>query len=337
MDARPTTDSSAASKLRPTLDTAARWQMWTTYMHVLITQAMPWLRISWQLAFAFTAYYLRIMVMTGGYVCCLRLRGNLVQLCPPLAHTLARLCITRVFYPAVYVHGAECRYRLEELVSTVHNPMSNMSDPVQRRLSIAQVQALAMSKLVLPLSLNHEYNALPMVDSLSDPKNWKAVAFWICAALLVKQVALLLESLMLRGSTRSARLAHRAAHNASRAFVILFCIGFIFISYFPSSHMVQFVAFTLAERTLYVPSWGMCALMSVYLTWPSTDGALLSAAIPRAESTVSKEAHSKLAMPINDVISEPQVDGTSECECAATAAGTEAAAVAATAAAAAAV
>lgn len=224
----------------------------------------PWCKAALLFAFGFAVYYVRIIIVARGYT-------------------------------------------LSTWANPIHNSLYHTQDRVERLMSIAMVQAWALSKLVLPIFLSHEHNALQHVTSLADGRNLLTLAAWISLAGL----AALSFSLLRRGcaaprpqTTQQQEQQQQKQHDAVRlkagyasgcasvvpasasvstdghqhkhhgslpessvsllssAYVLLFGLGWVAVSYFPSSHAVQYVAFVLAERTLYLPSFGAAMVLA---------------------------------------------------------------------------
>jgi hypothetical protein len=234
--------------------------------HVL-GRDMPWAKAASVFAFGFAVYYVRIEVVARGYT-------------------------------------------LASWANPLHNSLYHTRDRLERLLSIALVQAFALSKLVLPVHLSHEHNAFKHVHGLLDARNALTAVVWVGIAACVALAATLLwrgrqpaapsaaagsevaqpagrastdnsaSNRMLAatapaapssagGSAGTGPAAPGAAAGGesalSSAFVLLFGFGWVLVSYFPSSHAVQYVAFVLAERTLYLPSFGAALMIAELL------------------------------------------------------------------------
>jgi hypothetical protein len=247
-----------------------------------LVDEMPLLRIGVQVTMALVVYYLRIVIMAKGYA-------------------------------------------LGEWANPIHNSFFHTKDPVVRLLSIAMVQAYALSKLVFPIFLSHEHNALKKITGFSDYRNTITAVVWTSIILLVTLSFRYLARAMARSQSRGAlELLREQARTSGRgkgaraqapaiaapaanssgstgsssasgkgtvvsgayaeyrpgdttvqpppvysaewlagcASRLLFGLGFVFIAYLPSSHAVQYVAFLLAERTLFLPSFGSVVIMA---------------------------------------------------------------------------
>lgn len=237
---------------------------------------MPWAKAASVFAFGFAVYYVRIEVVARGYT-------------------------------------------LASWANPLHNSLYHTRDRLERLLSIALVQAFALSKLVLPVHLSHEHNAFRHVHGLLDARNALTVVVWAGIVACVALAATLLwrgrrpaaaasGAAQLTGGasaddSASKRTLPAAAPSAalragrsdsagsaapgaaaggesalSSAFVLLFGFGWVLVSYFPSSHAVQYVAFVLAERTLYLPSFGAALMLAELLA--QLAGAPMPVAMP---------------------------------------------------------
>jgi hypothetical protein len=87
---------------------------------------------------------------------------------------------------ALIMHAPfRCSYKLEEFANEIHNPFHGMKLSLVKIMSLAFVQALAVSMLVLPVNLSHEHNALPPVQTILDPRNCLTLLVWLSMAAIV--------------------------------------------------------------------------------------------------------------------------------------------------------
>ena len=189
-------------------------------------------------------------------------------------------------------------YDLARFANELHNPLTRLSDPLARALSVPFVQAFALSQLLLPLTLQHEHQAMALVHTAADPRN----AFTGAVFALYAGVALLAAwRLGARATTpplpatsrdssvgggalqplktqlhwqaveAEAEAEAEAAADAGAAAVaarvgsgvrLAFGLAVVAIAYAPASHLLVYVAFTVAERTLFLPSLGACLLLA---------------------------------------------------------------------------
>ena len=126
------------------------------------------------------------------------------------------------------------------------NPIPHLPSRRNRALSIMHIWAFNLRLLVFPLALSHDWNgnSIPPLLSLSDPR------------LVPTLIVLLLVSLA---------LLHVLSKPSTTSLVALPAILLSLLTYLPSSHLLLRVGFVAAERTLYLPSVGFCALLSLLL------------------------------------------------------------------------
>lgn len=125
-------------------------------------------------------------------------------------------------------------YQIDTLLF-LHNAVASVDDMGARLRTLFYVQSKAISMLWIPVGLSHDHAPIAPVEDVFDPRNGLTVA-----------VAVLSVNAVFRWSTSGG---------ASRR-VRLVALAFIVAGYLPASHLVMRVAFTLAERTLFLPSFG---------------------------------------------------------------------------------
>ncbi len=186
-----------------------------------------------------------------GYSASLSLLRGLLAVVPWLRSSAMLLAGAALYYVRIvrFSNG----YSLKAFANELHNPLAYIKDLLPRTRAIAFVQAWALSLTVLPLHLSHEHGAHAPVTELSDVRN--AVTVIVFSVLL----ALLGWALWALGS-RSLAIDGRGG--VGRACRVLLCLGWLTVSYAPSSHAFLFVAFVVAERTLFLPSWAACMLLT---------------------------------------------------------------------------
>ena len=112
-----------------------------------------------------------------------------LALCAAYAATAAAAFVARV---TLMARG----YNLANFANPIHNPLvglasasaaSSLSATILSPavLSLALVQAFALSQLVLPVFLSHEHQAMAMVYSVTDPRNVFSVVVWASVAAAV--------------------------------------------------------------------------------------------------------------------------------------------------------
>lgn len=187
----------------------------------------------------------------------------------PLLRTSALLLAGAGLYYVRIVHFSN-GYDLKDFANEMHNPLAYIKEAVPRLRAVAFVQSWAMSMLVLPMGLSHEHSAHVLVQAWTDPRNLLTVL------VLVTMLACIVWSLCVLFPRGNAEV--RPAQ-VGRAVRILLAMGWIIISYAPASHAFLFVAFVIAERTLFFPSWAACFLLAECVEvcagtwWQAEDGA----------------------------------------------------------------
>jgi hypothetical protein len=144
----------------------------------------------------------------------------------------------------------------------LHNPTTDRPTALLAFLAVAHVQARAVVMLFAPplLPLAHEHIAMALPDGVLCWANGLTLAVWTGLALLA------------RWTVAAARPARRRL----RAFAV--AVGVV--AYLPASHLFHATAFVIAERTLFLPSFGAALLVA-------DAGAALAAA---AAETVCKRS-----------------------------------------------
>lgn len=115
-------------------------------------------------------------------------------------------------------------------------------------LTMAKIMAYYLRLLLVPTNLSAYYSVIPMVKSLLDFKVLFSLAFLgVCLFLSVKawRQKGLLPSLL--------------------AFASLWYV----ITLLPASNLIVPLTLPMAERFLYIPSWGFCLLAGVFFQWCS--------------------------------------------------------------------
>jgi Flp pilus assembly protein TadD len=122
--------------------------------------------------------------------------------------------------------------------SRLDNPLGHM-EPYMRFLNVVKVAGQYLWLCLWPASLSadYSYNAIPLADSLSDPGFLWGLLAW--GGLL----ALALRSCLGKG-------------------LACFCVGFVLITFFPTSNTIIVIGTIMGERLFYLPSAGLCLLLA---------------------------------------------------------------------------
>eukprot|EP00939_MAST-03C_sp_MAST-3C-sp1_P001184 g1184.t1 len=157
---------------------------------------------------------------------------------PKCGAVLAFLLALFAFRLRLLSCGGGSGYHLDTLMF-LHNAVSPIRDVMSRAMTAAYVQAKAMSMLWVPVGLSHEHAPIKPVESLFfDTRNLLTALMWSAFLATIFRFAL-------RKGVESVRML---------------AVAIIVIGYLPASHLLMRVAFTLAERTLFLPSFGACVL-----------------------------------------------------------------------------
>ena len=115
-----------------------------------------------------------------------RWRPTWWQHCLPYSRVAARLGVLVVVQLALlYVRVVVMSSGFKMPSQMLSNPLPDIEDVLFRRLTIAYVQALAMSLLVWPVNLCHDYSALEHVTGFGDVRLVVVVMVWLSIASIV--------------------------------------------------------------------------------------------------------------------------------------------------------
>ncbi|KAK3262598.1 hypothetical protein CYMTET_28561 [Cymbomonas tetramitiformis] len=168
-----------------------------------------------------------------------------------------------------------CRLHLMGSLPTIFkwedNPASFAPDASTRGLTYAYLGARHMWLLVSPLKLCADWSghSIALITSLTDPRNAATLAL-VAAGLQLTWLCLLRPRQEGIARTRSEK-AHSAAPlpaaceqvHTNREGLIALSAAATLIPFLPASHMLIRVGFVLAERVLYLPSMGFCAMVAL--------------------------------------------------------------------------
>ncbi|XP_050710508.1 protein O-mannosyl-transferase TMTC1-like [Eriocheir sinensis] len=135
--------------------------------------------------------------------------------------------------------------RAAPVFSDQDNPASFSRSPLTRFLTKTYLPAHNTWLLLCPVQLSYDWQlgSVPLVTSLSDPRNAASCALYGCLVLLFLS------------SFRS-----RHSHEGRAA---LWGLLVLVIPFLPASNLLFPVGFMVAERVLYIPSLGWCTLVGV--------------------------------------------------------------------------
>lgn len=128
------------------------------------------------------------------------------------------------------------------------NPAAKHPDPVVRALTFLHLPVVNARLLVWPQVLSYDWSmdAVPRIESASDPRNVATMLFYATVAAVGHATMV-----------RRGRIASRAIAVATAVTVA---------SYVPASNALFYVGFVVAERVLYIPSVGYCLLVGCSAT-----------------------------------------------------------------------
>lgn len=145
--------------------------------------------------------------------------------------------VTLLYGRVVWMSGG---YQLR--AAPLHNSVANIPDRWQRAQTIFFVQMKALRLLAFPWDMAHEHTPIAAVTGVDDARLWASVATAVAAVVL------------------PLWLARRNGRSSSGAWRVCFAVAMLVIPYFPASHIALYVAFVLAERTLFLSSLGAAML-----------------------------------------------------------------------------
>ncbi|MCZ6714216.1 MAG: DUF1736 domain-containing protein [Deltaproteobacteria bacterium] len=121
------------------------------------------------------------------------------------------------------------------------NPLVTL-DLGWRTLNALQVVFRYLGLLFFPLTLSYDYsyNAIPMIDSLADPRAWGVLGLTVALVVFIVW------------SYRTSR-------------VLFFAVGFYFITFSPVMNLLVIIGTIMGERLAYVPSIGFCLALVLVL------------------------------------------------------------------------
>jgi len=168
---------------------------------------------------------------------------------------------------------------------------------------------------VLPWFLSHEHNAIQHITGWADGRNLLTAAVWAVLLASAAHIIVTLASATLPSRSQAMCVEpepeHDGDHKTTSAAVAVdaeqewrcwmqehctrLLVGFsvALVAYYPSSHISQYVAFILAERTLYLPSVGAALVIAeaavAAASWPKASGgpSASSPAIADVRTTVA--------------------------------------------------
>ena len=136
-----------------------------------------------------------------------------------------------------------------------------------RQLHWAHLIFVNAKLLLMPTTLLHDYrmNAIPLITSLSDPRNLLTLLMFTTITILV--IYSFSKSLLCQDRHRdSNRICDGQLFTGSKlnsAQIMAISLSLIILPFLPSSNLFFTVGFVVAERVLYLPSMGLCLLVAL--------------------------------------------------------------------------
>lgn len=185
-------------------------------------------------------------------------RDDIFLECTLFPHKLTKTMIVRVLI-IIFMGSiiALVRFRLTDgtdlNMNSAFNNMIRLNSTTDRFLSIVHIHAQASWLLIFPYFLAHQHNGIPPITSIEDLRNIYGLILWLF------MIWYLFSTLF--GISR-IHTGKRNVYALLRNKRWLFFMGWMVVSYLPSSHIFFFVGFLMAERIMYMPSVGFCLLLS---------------------------------------------------------------------------
>jgi tetratricopeptide (TPR) repeat protein len=237
-------------------------------------------------------------------------RAGRIECCTMLARVfrsalrtlpIIRALVTVAFGAGLYWLRIEVMskgYSLQSFANELHNPLAIIEPATARLIAKAFVQAWSVADLLLPVFLSHEHNAHRPVVAIDDYRNTLTVAV---AGGIVIAVTMSLSSLLksiwssisepvATPSSAEGRVPPATVYRAVR---VLLALAWIIICYAPSSHAFLYVAFVVAERTLFMTSFGGALLLAelLALNEEASSASAAETAAATAQAAAAKPAH----------------------------------------------
>ena len=168
------------------------------------------------------------------------------------------------------------------------NPAADSDSLLTRILTFSYLPAFNAWLLLTPSTLSFDWSmqAIPLLESLSDIRNFVSLVFYFCLFMLA-DVCLVavsgmenytglvcgkLRSLIcLRGKSTDNIAAHSDAHctlgiksgGVGAVDSVIMSLSLMVFPFIPAANLLFYVGFVVAERVLYIPSAGFCLLIAV--------------------------------------------------------------------------
>ena len=153
------------------------------------------------------------------------------------------------------------------------NPASESDSVLTRFLTFTLLPSLNFWLLLCPsvLSFDWSMDAIPLVQTLTDQRNFLTFTFYISIILFV--VAIFCGQKWMHSNENTGISAEKRQQNTNPSCChrqkmfqcIILSIAWIILPFIPATNLFFYVGFVVAERILYIPSMGFCLLVAVGL------------------------------------------------------------------------
>ena len=150
--------------------------------------------------------------------------------------------------------------------SKADNPASHSQSFLTRALTFLHLPAQNAWLLLCPSSLSYDWSmdALPLVTSLTDPRSTLSLIFYAVMASLSLPLLPLLKTLLPSLHQKQPFPPHPTQTSSLTAAPSLaFALALTILPFLPATNLFFYVGFVLAERLLYLPSFGFCLLVAI--------------------------------------------------------------------------
>ena len=161
--------------------------------------------------------------------------------------------------------------------SKADNPASHSDSLVTRALTFLYLPVFNMRLLVLPSTLSYDWSmtSIPLVTSLSDPRNLVSLSLYSPLACLTYRLMFRLytqytlhsptfHSLWRSNLSKASRPGGSLTTSQIEAIsIIALALSLIILPFLPAANLFFYVGFVVAERLLYLPSLGLSLLLGL--------------------------------------------------------------------------
>lgn len=143
--------------------------------------------------------------------------------------------------------------------SSADNPIAKSRNFLTRLYTLTYLPVFNFLLCIFPYALSYDWGmkSIPKIASIFDSRNILSLLFYLSLHVTIQKS--ILRCLHFKPSARGG-----AANNRKSLIdpaILLFAIVLSIIPFLPSSNLFFYVGFVVAERTLYIPSVGLCLLV----------------------------------------------------------------------------